>query len=212
MKFNTTNTLTKASWIFKGMSMPNSSSFWSYNKTDTFCCQLSYHMFLMAFILCKTNSSSEEYTASRGHITEGTFLTNWQFLATANSDVGTGSQILKVTDTLPMPSQHRPCQNSDKSGLLSLWPFGGRRTERLSQTHPTGSLPKASRYDTFKRRICLMAKVHMQPLINSLTYSLVNHMYIFFLANSSRTNFKTQEATLCQSGILPVMLIETFRK
>ena len=156
MKFNTTNTLTKASWIFKGMSTPNSSSFWSYNKTNTFCRQLSYHMFLMAFILHKANSSPEEYTTSQGYITEGTFLTICQFLATANSDVGTGSQILKIMDTLPMLSQHRPCQNGDKSGLLSLWTFGGRWTETLSQTHPTGSLPKASRYDTFKRRICLM--------------------------------------------------------
>lgn len=83
MKFNTTNTLTKASWIFKGMSTPNSSSFWSYNKTNKFCSQLSYHMFLMAFILRKTNSSSEENTKLQGHVvTQGTFLTICQFLTT----------------------------------------------------------------------------------------------------------------------------------
>ena len=83
MKLNTTNTLTKASWIFKGMSTPSSSSLWSYNKTNKFCSQLSYHMFLMAFILRKANSSSEENTILQGHVfTQGTFLTICQFLTT----------------------------------------------------------------------------------------------------------------------------------
>lgn len=35
IEFKTTNALTKASWIFKGMSKPNSSSFWSSNKTNS---------------------------------------------------------------------------------------------------------------------------------------------------------------------------------
>lgn len=67
--------------------MPNSSSFWSYNKTNKFCSQLSYHMFLMAFILRKANSLFEENTTLPGHVIEGTFLTICQFLATASSEV-----------------------------------------------------------------------------------------------------------------------------
>lgn len=94
MTFNATNTLTKASWIFKGMSKPNSSSFWSYNKTNKFCSQLSYHMFLMAFILYKANLSFEQNTTSQRHVTEGIFLTICQFLAAANSEVWMGSWIM----------------------------------------------------------------------------------------------------------------------
>lgn len=94
VSFNITNTLTKASWIFKGMSKQNSSSFWSYNKTNKFYSQLLYHMFPMAFILHKPNSSFEQNTTSQRLVTEGRFLIICQFLATASSEVWTRSWIL----------------------------------------------------------------------------------------------------------------------
>lgn len=86
-----TNALTKASWIFKGMSKPNSSSFWSSNKTNKFCSQLLHHMLLMAFLLHKANLSFEQNTTSQKHVTAGTFQTICQFLPTASSEVLIGS-------------------------------------------------------------------------------------------------------------------------
>lgn len=91
MKFNITNTLTKTSCIFKGMSKPNSSSFWSYNKTNKFYSQLLYHMLLMTFIPHQANSLFEENATTQRHVTVGTFLTICQFLATASSEIRTGS-------------------------------------------------------------------------------------------------------------------------
>lgn len=128
MKFNTTNTLTKASWIFKGMSTPSSSSFWSYNKTNKFCSQLSCHMFLMAFILRKANSSFEENTTLQGHVSpKAHFWPFVNFLLLASSEVGRNRKLNPENDgQLPMLFQGRPCQNYDKSGLFSLWTFGSR--------------------------------------------------------------------------------------
>lgn len=154
MKFNATNTLTKASWIFKGMSKPNSSSFWNYNKTNKFCSQLSYHMFLMAFTLHKANSSFEQNTSQR-LVTEGIFLTICQFLAAARSEVWTESWI--------MPGKNGHIANGfsslDSAGTvknaeyLPCWLL--EVDLRSDSPRPQMSFPKASRY-TFKGRICLM--------------------------------------------------------
>lgn len=63
IKFKTSNTLTKASWIFKGMSKPKS-SFWDSNKTNKFCSQLLHHMLLMVFPLHRANLSFGQNTTS----------------------------------------------------------------------------------------------------------------------------------------------------
>lgn len=155
IKFNATNTLTKASWIFKGMSKPNSSSFWSYNRTNKFCSQLVYRMFLMAFILHKANPSFEQNTTSQKHFTEGTFLTICQFLATASFEVGKLNHAWKEWTHCQWLFQPTSCQNSEKFGLPSLSTFGDRLVKQFSQT--TDIFPKSFKIRYLQRWL----SVHM---------------------------------------------------
>lgn len=156
MKFNITNTLTKTSCIFKGMSKPNSSSFWSYNKTNKFYSQLLYHMLLMTFIPHQANSLFEENATTQRHVTVGTFLTICQFLATASSEIRTGSWMLIENnghaaygfsginpDRIVKNTNYFLCE------LLEVDPWNDSQSPQLS-------FPKASRYNTFTGRICLM--------------------------------------------------------
>lgn len=105
--------------MLNDMSKPKSSSFWSSNKTNKVYSQLLYHMFLMAFLLHKINSSFKQNTALQKHITEGALqpFVNFLLQQVLKFEQGVKS-CLKIMHTLPMDFLAQICQNSEKPGYF----------------------------------------------------------------------------------------------